>query len=176
MIAVAVAVIWAARWGHKLAARTKRHWLRTGIHLVATGVTGTIAVLRTRSWRVLGTWVDLIGSIGALWACLIAVNEHLPFAVVCMGYLIGQFAQAIPIPGGIGAIDAGVTGALVLYGGGASTSTAGELLSRALAIFIALAVGLVAFALLPGEINRVRRSARVSPSEATAAASATGAG
>ena len=107
MIAVAVAVIWAARWGHKLAARTKRRWLRTGIHVVVTGVTGTIAVLRTRSWRVLGTWVDLIGSIGALWACLIAVNEHLPFAVVCMGYLIGQFAQAIPIPGGIGAIDAG---------------------------------------------------------------------
>ena len=35
MIAVAVAVIWAARWGHKLAARTKRRWLRTGIHVDA---------------------------------------------------------------------------------------------------------------------------------------------
>jgi hypothetical protein len=33
-----------------------------------------VQVLRRRSWRVLGTWVDLLGAIGALWACLIA-NE-----------------------------------------------------------------------------------------------------
>jgi hypothetical protein len=37
-----------------------------------------------------------------------------------MGYLIGQIAQVLPVPGGIGAIDAGVTGALVLYGANAS--------------------------------------------------------
>jgi uncharacterized membrane protein YbhN (UPF0104 family) len=65
---------------------------------------------------VLGTWVDLFGSIGVLWASLIAVGDHLPFAVVAMGYRVGQIAQVIPVPGGVGAIDAGVTGALVLYG------------------------------------------------------------
>ncbi|MGN6170775.1 MAG: lysylphosphatidylglycerol synthase transmembrane domain-containing protein, partial [Solirubrobacteraceae bacterium] len=133
-IVVVVVAIWAARWGHRLAARTKRRWLREGLNVVATGVTGTVDVLRQRSWRVLGTWVDLFGAIGALWACLLAVGEHLPFAVVCMGFLIGQFAQAIPIPGGIGAIDAGVTGALVLYGGGTSISAAGEIISHGLAM------------------------------------------
>jgi len=46
-------------------------------------------------------WVDLLGSICALWACLLAVDEHLPFSVVAMGYLIGQFAQVIPVPGGL---------------------------------------------------------------------------
>jgi uncharacterized membrane protein YbhN (UPF0104 family) len=96
----------------------------------------------------------LFGAIGALWACLIAVGEHLPFAVVWMGYLIGQFAQAIPVPGGVGAIDAGVTGALVLYGGGTSISAAGEIIRHGLAIVLPILAGSVAFALLPGEINR----------------------
>ena len=119
-LVVAVGAIWAAGRGHRLAARTKRRWLREGLHVVATGVSGTVEVLRRCNWRVLGTWVDLLGWIGALWAALYAVGEHLPFAVVAMGYLIGQIAQVIPIPGGIGAIDAGVTGALVLYGADAS--------------------------------------------------------
>jgi uncharacterized membrane protein YbhN (UPF0104 family) len=156
-ILVGVVAIWAARWGHRLAARTKRRWLREGLHVVATGVTGTVEVLRRRSWRAVGTFVDLFGSICALWACLIAVNEHLPFAVVAMGYLIGQFAQAIPVPGGVGTIDAGVTGALVLYGGGTSVSAAGEVISHGLALLIPIVAGGVAFALLPGEINRTRR-------------------
>jgi uncharacterized membrane protein YbhN (UPF0104 family) len=156
-ILVIVVAIWAARWGHRLAARTSRKWLRSGLEIVATGVTGTVQVFRQRSWRVLGTWVDLFGAIGALWACLIAVGEHLPFAVVCMGFLIGQFAQAIPVPGGVGAIDAGVTGALVLYGGGTSISAAGEIIWHGLALIVPILAGSVAFALLPGEINRQRK-------------------
>jgi len=90
---VAVGAIWAAGRGHRLAARTKRRWLREGLHVVATGVSGTVEVLRRCNWRVLGTWVDLLGWIGALWAALYAVGEHLPFAVVAMSYLIGQIAQ-----------------------------------------------------------------------------------
>jgi uncharacterized membrane protein YbhN (UPF0104 family) len=114
-----------------LAARTRRRWLREALHVVATGVSGTVVVLRRYNWRLLGTWVDLLGWIGALWAALYAVGEHLPFAVVAMGYLIGQIAQVIPVPGGIGAIDAGVTGALILYVVDASKATAGELISHA---------------------------------------------
>jgi len=151
-----VVAVWAGRWGHRLATRTSRKWLRSGLEVAATGVTGTVEVFRRWSWRVLGTWVDLFGAIGALYLCLIAVGEHLPFAVVCMGFLIGQFAQAIPVPGGVGTIDAGVTGALVLYGGGTSISAAGEVISHGLALIIPLIVGSVAFALLPGEIDRQR--------------------
>jgi uncharacterized membrane protein YbhN (UPF0104 family) len=76
-----------------------------------------------------------------------------------MGYLIGQFAQVIPVPGGVGAIDAGVTGALVLYGGDTSISAGGEIISHALALLIPILAGSVAFALLPGEINRQRQPA-----------------
>jgi uncharacterized membrane protein YbhN (UPF0104 family) len=158
-VLAAVVVVAAARWGHRLAARTKRRWLREGLHVLATGVTGTVDVLRSRNWRVLGTWIDLFGSIGALWACLIAVNDHLPFAVVCMGYLLGQLLQVVPVPGGIGTIDAGITGALVLYGAPATTSTAGELISHAIGLLVPLVAGGIAFVFLPREIERRRRSA-----------------
>jgi uncharacterized membrane protein YbhN (UPF0104 family) len=155
IVIVAVA-IWAARWGHRLAARTHRRWLREGLHVLATGVTGTVEVLRRRSWRVLGTWVEVLGAIGALWTALIAVGEHLPFAVVAMGYLIGQVAQVIPVPGGIGAIDAGVTGVLVLYGAEFSGAAAGELIAHGLALILPLMAGAIPFALLPREIKRTR--------------------
>jgi uncharacterized membrane protein YbhN (UPF0104 family) len=158
--AVLVVVVAAARWGHRLAARTERRWLRESLHVIATGVTGTVEVLRRRSWRVFGTWIDLLGSIGVLWLSLLAVHEHLPFAVVAMGYLIGQFAQVIPIPGGIGAMDAGITGALVLYGGTSSISAAGELISHALGLLVPVVLGAVAFGLLPRAIDRARAKAR----------------
>ena len=130
-IIVIVVAVWAARWGHRLAERTDRRWLREELRVLTTGVTGTVEVLRQRNWRVLGTWVEILGAIAALWAALIAVGEHLPFAVVAMGCLIGQLAQVIPVPGGIGAIDAGVTGALVLYGADFDQATAGELIAHA---------------------------------------------
>jgi uncharacterized membrane protein YbhN (UPF0104 family) len=153
---VIVVVLAAARWGHRLAARTHRRWLKESLHVVSTGVTGTVEVLRRRSWRVLGTWADLLFAIATLWACLIAVGEHLPFAVVCMGYLLGQLLQVVPVPGGVGAIDFGVTGALVLYGGGTSISAGGELIAHGLALLVPIVAGLVAFALLPREIERQR--------------------
>ena len=165
---VAVGAIWAAGRGHRLAARTKRRWLREGLHVVATGVSGTVEVLRRCNWRVLGTWVDLLGWIGALWAALYAVGEHLPFAVVAMGYLIGQIAQVIPIPGGIGAIDAGVTGALVLYGADASKAAAGELIAHAIALLIPILVGGIGLVLLPRAIKKQRSPMKQTPEAAVA--------
>jgi uncharacterized membrane protein YbhN (UPF0104 family) len=154
---VVLIAIAAGHWGHRLAARTGHRWLREGLHVVATGITGTVEILRKHNWRVLGTWADLLAAITALWACLIAVGNHLPFAVVGMAYLIGQIAQVIPIPGGIGAIDAGLTGALVLYGGKTSDSTGAVIISHALALLLPILAGGIAFALLPREINRTRQ-------------------
>jgi uncharacterized membrane protein YbhN (UPF0104 family) len=166
MVVGVVGAIWAAGWGHRLAARTERRWLREGLHVVATGVTGTVEILRRRSWRVLGTWVDLLATIGALWAALHAVGEHLPFAVVAMGYLVGQIAQVIPVPGGLGAIDAGVTAGLVLYGADASTAGAGELIWHAISLLVPILIGGVAFVLLPRAIERQRSLLGLAPEAA----------
>ena len=45
-LAVVAAAVGAAAWGHRLAARTQRHWLREGLHVLATGVSGTVEILR----------------------------------------------------------------------------------------------------------------------------------
>jgi uncharacterized membrane protein YbhN (UPF0104 family) len=153
---IIVVALLAAKWGHRLAARTDRKWLREGLHVMATGVTGTVEILRRRNWRVLGTWVELFAAIGALWASLIAVAHHTPLAVVAMAWLLGQFMQVIPIPGGIGAIDAGVAGALVLYGTEATAATAAQVIAHGLALLIPLLAGSIAFALLPREIKDTR--------------------
>jgi len=68
----------------------------------------------------------------------------------------GQVARVVPIPGGIGAIDAGVIGALVLYGADFGKATAGELIAHALALLVPLLAGSIPFALLPREIRRTK--------------------
>jgi uncharacterized membrane protein YbhN (UPF0104 family) len=156
MFAVAAGAIAVAVWAERLARNVKNRRVAQAITVVATGVTGTVAILRRRSWRVVGTWIDLLASIGVLWASLIAVNEHLPFAIVAMGYLVGQFAQVIPVPGGVGAIDAGVTGALVLYGAPTTISTAGELISHGVDLAVPILIGIIAFIFLPHQIDAAR--------------------
>jgi len=153
---VAAGAIAIGVWAEKLARRVKRQRLAQGITVVATGVTGTVAILRRRSWRVVGTWIDLFGSICVLWASLIAVNDHVPFAIVAMGYLIGQVAQVIPVPGGVGAIDAGVTGALVLYGAPATITTAGELISHGIDLAVPIVTGVIGIVVLPHAIDVAR--------------------
>jgi uncharacterized membrane protein YbhN (UPF0104 family) len=169
-IVVVVGAIAIAVLAERLVRRITNRRLAQGIDIVATGVTGTVAILRRRSWRVLGTWVDLLGAIGALWASMIAVGDHVAFAIVAMGYLIGQFAQVIPVPGGVGTIDAGVTGALVLYGAPTTITTAGELISHGIALAVPLLTGALAFVFLPREIARARArrdaDAAVSPAPA----------
>jgi len=167
---VAAGAIAVAVWAEGLARRVKRQRVAQGITVVATGVTGTVAILRRRSWRVIGTWVDLFGSIGVLWAALIAVGDHLPFAIVAMGYLVGQIAQVVPVPGGIGAIDAGVTGALVLYGAPATLTTGGELISHGINLAIPIVTGVIAFFFLPHQIDaaRTRHEAAVDATPARA--------
>ena len=50
------------------------------------------------------------------------VDVPLPFlarglaAALMLGYSIGYLANALPVPGGIGVLDAGLVGALLLYG------------------------------------------------------------
>ena len=74
---------WAVEFAKEgIRERTHRHWLQEGLRVLSTGVAGTVGVLRRRNWRVFGTWVEILATIGALWAARIAVGEHFPFAVV----------------------------------------------------------------------------------------------
>src|SRR5262249_59300365 len=79
----------------------------------------------------------LIGSFGylgfdilALCLCFVAVGHQPSFGVLVWGYLIGQLAGIIPIPGGIGATDGGLVGVYALYQVPVSKAVAAVLIYR----------------------------------------------
>jgi hypothetical protein len=62
-----------------------------------------------------------------------------------MGYLVGSLGAALPIPAGIGALEGGLIGALVLYGTPAAAATAAVLLYRGVSLLIAVPLGALAW-------------------------------
>lgn len=94
----------------------------------------------------------LLGSLGywafdnaVLWTTFRAFHLDPPISVVLMGYLLGQLGGLIPVPGGIGPLDGGLIGALVLYGVPAAGATAAVLAYRLILFWIPLVVGGLAF-------------------------------
>jgi uncharacterized membrane protein YbhN (UPF0104 family) len=112
----------------------------------AQGVGEAGRVLRRRDCRVIA------GSVGywafdnaVLWACLHAFGESPPITLVLMRYLIGQLGGLLPIPGGLGGIDGGLLGALVVYGLAAAATAAAILAYRVILFWLPLVLGGAAF-------------------------------
>jgi uncharacterized membrane protein YbhN (UPF0104 family) len=134
--------------------RARRLWLHARAAIV-TGV-GEAGVLLKRHdpWLIAGVvgywaWDNL-----ALWATFHAVGFSPGATVILLGYLIGQIGGLLPLPGGIGGIDGGLIGTLVVYGAPASTVTAAVLAYRLILFWIPLAMGAVAFASLRRSMAR----------------------
>ena len=82
---------------------------RFALSLFAHPSRGGLAVLGAA-----GFWA---ASIGVLWASFHAFGTHVPLAVVVQGFFLGMVANLFPLaPAGVGAVDAGMIGAFVLFG------------------------------------------------------------
>ena len=90
----------------------------------------------------------------AFWASFRAVGASPDIAVIWIAYLIGQLGNWIPVPGGIGGVELGLVGALVLYGLPAVTATAAVLLYRVIELWIPAVMGIAAFAQLRRLLKR----------------------
>jgi uncharacterized membrane protein YbhN (UPF0104 family) len=97
----------------------------------------------------------LVGLVGflvfdqlAFWASFRAVGASPDLAVIWMAYLIGQLGNWLPVPGGIGGVELGLVGALVVFGLPAVTATAAVLLYRVIELWIPAVLGIAAFAQL----------------------------
>jgi uncharacterized protein (TIRG00374 family) len=87
----------------------------------------------------------LVFDILALWASFRAVGSAPELTIVWIGYLIGQLGNWLPVPGGIGGVEGGMIGILVLYGLQAVTATAAVLLYRVIELWIPAVLGTIAF-------------------------------
>jgi uncharacterized protein (TIRG00374 family) len=92
-----------------------------------------------------------------LWAGFHAFGHSPPVTVVLMGYLIGQLGGLLPLPGGLGGIDGGLIGTLLVYGTPAAPAAAAVLSYRVVVFWLPLIVGTVAFVSLRRGLNKPDR-------------------
>jgi uncharacterized membrane protein YbhN (UPF0104 family) len=117
---------------------TRRFGARTprAVRGIAAGLEGAWEAIRNPSWRLLGAAGFLCLDMAALWAACAATGHQLGFLAVSIAYCIGYLATAVPMPAGLGVLDSGLAGALVLYGLPATASVGAVLVYHAIAIWV----------------------------------------
>jgi uncharacterized membrane protein YbhN (UPF0104 family) len=107
-------------------------------------------------------WLALVGaagywatSIGVLWASFHAFGVQVPLAVVVQGFFLGMVANLFPLaPAGVGAVDAGMIGAFVLFGIPEETVFPAILVFRLVAFWLPIPLGIIAFFQLRKTVHR----------------------
>jgi uncharacterized membrane protein YbhN (UPF0104 family) len=115
---------------------------------IAAGIGDAQSAVRHPSWRFTGALGYLGFDIAVLWATFSAVGHPPPVPALVLAYLIGYLANALPIPGGVGVLDAGLVGALLLYGAAPADAAAAVLVYHAIALWVPATGGVLAYARL----------------------------
>jgi uncharacterized protein (TIRG00374 family) len=106
-------------------------------------------------------------NIGVLYACFEAFGNSPPIAVVVQAYFVGMLANLLPLPGGIGGVDAGMIGTFVAFDTGSSLALISVLAYRLFAFWLPSLPGAVAYFQLRRTVARWRgerrRNATVGP-------------
>ena len=120
---------------------------------LAKGIAEAQRAIRHPTWRLVGAIGYLGFDIAVLWTTLSAVGYTPPIAVLLLGYIIGYLANLIPVPGGVGVLEGGLAGTLVLYGAPVTQAAAGVLVYHAIAFWIPSLGGLLAYRLLRRDLE-----------------------
>ena len=125
-------------------ARPRAHWARWPTIVVARLREGSADARRlvlAGDWKLLGAVAYYVFDNAVLWAAFRAYGSKAPLAVLVMGYLVGSLGSAVPTPAGLGTVEGGLFGALVLYGAPLAPAAAAILLYRGISLGIAVALG-----------------------------------
>jgi uncharacterized protein (TIRG00374 family) len=102
-------------------------------------------------------------NIGILWASFQAFDVSVPFGVIVMGFFVGMVANLFPLaPGGVGAVDAGMIGAFVLFGLPEDSVLISVLCYRVIAFWVPIPPGIIAFFQLRKTVQRWEEEGRES--------------
>jgi uncharacterized protein (TIRG00374 family) len=161
-LAVIALVLAIPRLGPGEAAATDAGRMRRGIAAARKALVGgtaeAVQILRSRNRLVLlGAFGYWAWDNAVLWATFHAFGSSPALTVILMGYLIGQLGGLLPLPGGLGGIDGGLLGTLVVYGTPVATTAAAILAYRVILFWLPLLVGGIAFASLRRGLNRPDR-------------------
>ncbi len=137
-------------------------WLRRvarATSALSDGVTEAHALVRSGNWKLVGPLAYYAFDNAVLWAAFHAYGHTPAVGVVMMGYLVGSLAGALPLPAGLGAVDGGLIGALVLYGAPSAPAAAAVLLYRGISLLLPVVLAFVGSACVPAH-RRLRDDGR----------------
>jgi uncharacterized membrane protein YbhN (UPF0104 family) len=123
---------------------------------VAGALEGSWKAARSLHWRLLGAAGFLCLDMAALWAATAATGHPLGLLALVLAYCIGYLATMIPMPAGLGVLDSGLAGALVLYGFKPTAAVGAVLIYHAISIWVPGLGGLLAW--LPARRNERARA------------------
>jgi uncharacterized membrane protein YbhN (UPF0104 family) len=146
----ALALVLAARPLARALAGKRRTRAVRGLAALAGGVEEALLLLRSGNVLIIaGAAGYMLFDVAVLGVCFHAFgNELPPVGVLLLAYVIGQIGGLIPIPGGVGGVDGGLIGSLVLYGTGATQAAVAVLAYRALVLWLPIMLGVPSLASL----------------------------
>jgi uncharacterized membrane protein YbhN (UPF0104 family) len=115
------------------------------VHTTARVVDDTKWEVTHPQWRIAGAVGYLWFDIAMMWVSFRAFGVAVPVGALTLAFLIGYLGNVLPVPGGIGALDGGLTGALVLYGADPASAAAAVLVYHAIVLWIPTLLGTLAF-------------------------------
>jgi uncharacterized membrane protein YbhN (UPF0104 family) len=107
------------------------------------GVVEAHTLVTAGNWKLVGAFGYYAFDNAVLWAAFHAYGHTPRIGVVVMGYLVGSLAGALPVPAGLGALDGGLIGALVLYGSPAAPAAAAVFLYRGISLSVPVVLGAI---------------------------------
>ena len=122
---------------------------------IADGAGEAVALLREgNAWLIGGILAYLVFDVLILWATFRAFGAAPPLAILGMAYLIGELGGLIPVPGGLGGVDAGLVGTFVLYNVPITAAASAVLAYRVIALWVPAILGSAAFVSLRRTLRR----------------------
>lgn len=114
------------------------------LRALGEGVQGGWEAVGRPSWRLLGAVGYVCLDMAALWAACAATGHPLGYPAVVVVYDIGYLVTLIPMPAGIGVLDAGLSAVLVLYRMPPAAAVSAVLVYHAIAVWVPGLGGLAA--------------------------------
>jgi uncharacterized protein (TIRG00374 family) len=147
--------------------RRLKRWVAAARRAVVGGSAEAVELMRARDPMLaagaIGYWLF---DNAVLWATFHAVGVSPPLTIILMGYLIGQLGGALPLPGGIGGIDGGLIGTLIVYGAPAAATAAAVVVYRVILFWLPLIVGGLSFVSLRRALDQPDRQDLCAPAPA----------
>src|ERR1700760_1876611 len=127
------------------------------VNALGGGARDARTLIAAGDWKLTGALAYYAFDNAVLWAAFRAFGHRPGLSVVVMGYAVGSIAGALPLPAGLGAVDAGLIGALILYGSPAPQTAAAVLLYRGVSLSVPVTLGAVGWTCRPASLQARRR-------------------